>query len=157
VQALAASAQKCLTKWYGASPERGGSYFRDETPGCSADLFIGTPAEHDARCAELIPAPLPKLDGSGGDDFLVKLLASAKPYAIKAFMNPLPLPGAFNSRAWRGAEIPAANGHGSARGLARIYSALACGGSLDGACPRAAIDRARVEQRHGPDTIPIMP
>jgi CubicO group peptidase (beta-lactamase class C family) len=139
-----------------------GTYFRDEVAGpLGADIFIGTPAEHDARCAELIPAPLPKLDGSGGDaDFLTKLLASAKPYAIKAFMNPLPLPGAFNSRAWRGAEIPAANGHGSARGLARVYSSLACGGAIDGVhvLSQDAIDRARVEQRHGLDhVIPIMP
>ena len=110
-----------------------GTYFRDEIAGpLGADIYIGTPAEHDARIAELIPAPLPKLDGSGDDDCFAKLLASAKPYALKAFMNPLPLPGAFNSRAWRGAEIPAANGHGSARGLARIYTALACGGDVDG-------------------------
>jgi CubicO group peptidase (beta-lactamase class C family) len=36
-----------------------------------------------------------------------------------------------NDRDWRKAEIPAANGHGNAEGLARIYGALANGGRLD--------------------------
>ena len=138
-----------------------GRYFRDEIAGpLGADFFIGTPAPLDARIAELIPAPLPKLDGSGGDDFLRTLIASAKPYAIKAFMNPLMLPGAFNTRAWRGAEIPAANGHGSARGIARVYDALANGGATGGVhvLSRDAIDRARSPQRSGPDlVIPMLP
>jgi CubicO group peptidase (beta-lactamase class C family) len=34
------------------------------------------------------------------------------------------------TRAWRAAEIPAANGHGNARSMARIHSVLACGGAL---------------------------
>ena len=33
---------------------------------------------------------------------------------------------------WREAEIPAANGHGNARSVARIHSAIACGGEVDG-------------------------
>jgi CubicO group peptidase (beta-lactamase class C family) len=137
-----------------------GTYFRDEIAGpLGADLHIGTPAAHDARIAELIPAPLPKL-GAGDDDFFAKLIAGAKPYALKAFMNPMVLPGVFNSRDWRGAEIPAANGHGSARGIARIYSALANGGAIDGVhvLSPEQIDRARTPQRSGPDlVIPVMP
>ncbi len=139
-----------------------GTYFRDEiaTP-LGADLFIGTPAEYDARIADLIPGAMPTLDGSGGgEDMLSKILASAKPYALKAFMNPFLLPAAFNSREWRGAEIPAANGHGSARGVARIYTALANGGAIDGVhvLSQDAIDRARAPQRSGPDlVIPMLP
>jgi len=38
----------------------------------------------------------------------------------------------INSRGWRGAEIPAANGHTTARALARLYGALARGGEIDG-------------------------
>jgi CubicO group peptidase (beta-lactamase class C family) len=37
-----------------------------------------------------------------------------------------------NSRAWRAAEIPAANGQASAMGLARIYAMLAGRGTLEG-------------------------
>lgn len=33
------------------------------------------------------------------------------------------------TRAWRAAEIPAANGQGNARSMARIHSVLACGGA----------------------------
>ncbi|MGE3779773.1 MAG: hypothetical protein AB7F89_21480, partial [Pirellulaceae bacterium] len=33
---------------------------------------------------------------------------------------------------WRRADIGAANGHGNARSVARIQSALACGGEVDG-------------------------
>ncbi|MEZ5560490.1 MAG: serine hydrolase [Pseudomonadales bacterium] len=35
------------------------------------------------------------------------------------------------SSAWRSAEIAASNGHGNARGIARIYAALAGGGRVD--------------------------
>ena len=38
------------------------------------------------------------------------------------------LAGTVNSREWRAAELPAANGHGNGRSLATIYSALARGG-----------------------------
>jgi CubicO group peptidase (beta-lactamase class C family) len=60
-----------------------------------------------------------------------------------------------NTRAWRGAEIPAANGHGTARALARIYGALAGGGSLDGVqvLAPASIERASAEQSFGTDLV----
>jgi CubicO group peptidase (beta-lactamase class C family) len=37
-----------------------------------------------------------------------------------------------NSAAYRAAEIPAVNGHGTARAIARFYGGLAAGGELDG-------------------------
>ena len=47
-------------------------------------------------------------------------------------MNP-PLDAmAPRTAAWREAEIPAANGHGNARSVARIHSAIACAGEVDG-------------------------
>lgn len=42
----------------------------------------------------------------------------------KAFTNPMSLMVGTNGSAWRGAEIPAANGHASARDLARVYDAV---------------------------------
>ena len=36
------------------------------------------------------------------------------------------------TRAWRGAEIPAAGGTGNARSVGRVHSALANGGEVDG-------------------------
>jgi CubicO group peptidase (beta-lactamase class C family) len=72
-----------------------------------------------------------------------------------AFVNPPQERGAVNSRAWRAAEIPAANGHGTARGLARIYGALSRGGELDGVriLEPETIDNAIVEQAFGPDAV----
>jgi CubicO group peptidase (beta-lactamase class C family) len=52
---------------------------------------------------------------------------------MMALTNPAQRPGAPNARAWRAAEIPAANGQASAMGLARLYAALAGGGELEGA------------------------
>ena len=42
------------------------------------------------------------------------------------------IPGLVNSEQFRKAVFPSANGHGNARGIARIYAALANGGEIDG-------------------------
>ncbi|MGH2899638.1 MAG: serine hydrolase, partial [Solirubrobacteraceae bacterium] len=57
--------------------------------------------------------------------------------------------------AWRAAEIPAGNGHGTARGLARIYGALAREGELDGVnvLSPAQIALANTEQSYGEDQV----
>jgi CubicO group peptidase (beta-lactamase class C family) len=71
------------------------------------------------------------------------------------FNNPPQAPGAVNTREWRAAEIPAGNGHGTARSLARIYGALARGGELDGVriLEEQTIDAAIAEQAFGPDAV----
>ena len=63
--------------------------------------------------------------------------------------------GAVNSRAWRGAEIPAANGHTNARALARLYGALACGGEVDGVrvLSREGVTRSYTEESFGKDEV----
>jgi CubicO group peptidase (beta-lactamase class C family) len=55
------------------------------------------------------------------------------PAARTALTNPQQNPEAPNARAWRAAEIPAANGQASAMGLARVYAMLVSDGALDGA------------------------
>jgi CubicO group peptidase (beta-lactamase class C family) len=69
------------------------------------------------------------------------------------------LPETTNSRAWRGAEIPGANGHSTARALARIYGALACGGQLDGVkiLSTASLPRLYTEQSNGIDEVLKLP
>lgn len=44
----------------------------------------------------------------------------------------MPKSETFNSHDWRRAEIPGANGHGTARAVGRFYGALARGGEIDG-------------------------
>jgi CubicO group peptidase (beta-lactamase class C family) len=72
-----------------------------------------------------------------------------------AFGNPPGRSGDVNTREWRAAEIPAANGHGTARAVARIYAALARGGELEGVRILApeSIERATTEQAVGPDAV----
>lgn len=131
-----------------------GAFCREEFASpLGLDFHIGLEPKHDSRCAEVIAAPPPP---SGQPN---PLAANENPESItmKAINNP---PGALrlssvNSRPWRGAEIPAANGHTNARAMARFYAALACGGELDGVrvMSRAQVQRCYEEQSYGPDAV----
>ena len=93
-----------------------GTYFREEVAEpLAADFHIGFGPEFDDRCAEVI-TPKPAADGT-----MSPMAARTGGMARGA-----------NTRRWRSAEVPAANGHGSARGVARVYAALGHGGELDG-------------------------
>jgi CubicO group peptidase (beta-lactamase class C family) len=61
----------------------------------------------------------------------------------------------MNTRAWRAAEVPSTNGYGTARAVARLYSALATDGRLDGVhvLGTETIARAITEQVNGPDLV----
>lgn len=56
----------------------------------------------------------------------------------------------MNSSIWRKSEIASGNGHGNARGVARIYGALGNGGSMDGVTlmSKAGIEAMIVEQHN---------
>ena len=67
-----------------------------------------------------------------------------------------PITGAeCNTRQWRAAEIPAAGGTGNARSVARVHSALANGGTVDGVTLLSpeGVERIFVEQAHGVDAV----
>jgi CubicO group peptidase (beta-lactamase class C family) len=130
-----------------------GVYFRDEVARpLGLDFWIGLPDSEHARCADMIPAP-PTPPGAP-NPFAA---AAANPESLvgRVFGNPPLEPGSVNTPEWRRAEIPAANGHGTARSLARVYGALAVGGTLDGAqvLSRAQIERASAEQAFGNDEV----
>jgi len=98
-----------------------GAFVREEIAApLDADVFIGLPRSQEPRVAEMIGpksvAPVPPLSE----------------IAALCLVNPQQNPEAPNTRAWRAAAIPAANGQASAMGLARIYAALAGDGSLEG-------------------------
>jgi CubicO group peptidase (beta-lactamase class C family) len=86
---------------------------------------------------------------------LNEILKDLDSMLAKAFTNPMVPLTAVNTREWRAAEIPAANGHTNARALARVYGALACGGVLDGVevMSPAAIELGHTKQSDGPDAI----
>ena len=97
-----------------------GEFVRDEIAGpLGVDFFIGLPDSEDRRTADLLAAPgAGPIGVSTQDNLAARALGLAAPR----------LAGTVNSREWRAAELPAANGHGNGRSLATIYSALAQGG-----------------------------
>jgi CubicO group peptidase (beta-lactamase class C family) len=132
-----------------------GAFLRDEVTGpLRADFFIAVPEETDGRVAEVLPPPPP-----GEPTIWDTLLADPESVSGRTFLNPPRPLGLVNTRAWRAAEIPAANGHTSARGVARIYAALARGGELDGVrlLAPATIERAIEEQSRGRDAVLTLP
>ena len=132
-----------------------GAFLRDEVTGpLRADFFIGVPEEADERAAEVLP-PSPPSDATIWDT----ILADPESISGRTFLNPPRTADLVNTRAWRAAEIPAANGHTSARGVARVYAALARGGELDGVrlLVPATIERAIEEQSRGRDAVLTLP
>jgi CubicO group peptidase (beta-lactamase class C family) len=139
-----------------------GTWFRENVAGpLGADYHIGFGPELDARVSDLYGTIAPPSPAKGGPiipgplgDFL-RDMTDPTTMAGAAFLNPPGGADRVNTRAWRAAEIPAANGHGTATALARIYGALARGGELDGVrlLQRESIDRARTEQAFGPDAV----
>lgn len=131
-----------------------GTFFKEEVAGpLGADFHIGLAAEHDGRVAELIPPVMRKPGDAGYVD-----PADMSEIARK-MGNPMMSAEVATQRAWRAAEIPAANGHGNARSVARIVAALACGGTLDGVrlLGMETIEKAIEEQISGTDLVLQMP
>jgi len=129
-----------------------GRFFQEEIAGpLEADVHIGTGPTLDARVAEVVPAPPPE---PGEVNPLLELLKNPTSVAARAFLNPALPPDVVNTTQWRRAEIPAANAHASARGLAQVYGAVA---SPEHAATEVlaaeGIERAGVEERSGPDLI----
>ena len=64
-----------------------------------------------------------------------------------------------HSAEWARAEIPAAGGTGNARSVARVHSALACGGAVDGVriLSPEGVERALEVQTDGKDLVLGMP
>ena len=96
-----------------------GRFLREEVCGpLGLDFHIGLGPTERARAADLAG-----LSDAAWQD------KSAPDLYRRAISNP---PGAFdpavvNGTAWRAAEVPAVNGHGTARGAAGLYAALASG------------------------------
>jgi CubicO group peptidase (beta-lactamase class C family) len=99
-------------------------FVRDEIAGpLGADFQIGArPADYD-RIAEIIPPPPLELP--------LDQLPEDSPMR-KTFSGPPPNAEAANTPAWREADMGALNGHGNARSLAAIQSAISLGGTTRG-------------------------
>jgi CubicO group peptidase (beta-lactamase class C family) len=127
-----------------------GTVFREEiAEPLGADFHIGLPASEDARVAELIPPPKGQAAGDGEQTEVQKV----------SFNNPVIDVSATRTRAWRGAEIPAAGGTGNARAVAQIHTILANGGVAQGKrfLSEAGCRKALELQIEGRDLVLGMP
>jgi CubicO group peptidase (beta-lactamase class C family) len=94
------------------------------------ELYIGVPDNALARVATLY------MEGaeSAPDISILDQPMSEEERMLKhGVFNPSGFSslGVLNTRAWRQAQIPSTNGHGTARGIAHLYSILASGGSSE--------------------------
>lgn len=126
-----------------------GTFFREEvaTP-LNADFHIGLAEEHEPRVARIIPPESPPFEPGS---LLEKASTNPRGYT--------PDLANTNSRAWRAAEIPASNGHGNARSVARVMAVLACGGELEEVrlLTLSTIEKAIEEQYYGTDVVLGLP
>ena len=104
----------------GRSP---GARLREVVDPLDADIWFGVPDHLLDRCAEVVWAP-----GSGtpGPPPTVEDLDHETTMRVLAHYNPPGYSsiGLVNTAMWRQAQVPSTNGHGSARGVARLYAAL---------------------------------
>ncbi|WP_182348463.1 serine hydrolase domain-containing protein [Tomitella gaofuii] len=115
-----------------------------------ADFQIGASDRDRGRIAEIVPPPpLPlELDTLDADSPM-----------LKTFTGPPANAEAANTDAWRRADMGALNGHGNARSVARIMSAITSGGTVDGnrLLSQSTIDLIFDEQSNGTDLVLGMP
>jgi len=119
-------------------------FSREVAEPLDAEFYLGLPAQHEGRVATNYPATtserllkvVPKLLFHRGTDGRVYRQVALGRDAARAFANPRELGvsgiGNFNLRRVHALELPWANGIGNARGLCRVYSALANDGEVDG-------------------------
>ena len=100
-----------------------------------ADFQIGAADSDWGRIAPVVPPPPVPVD--------LGALDMDSP-AVKTFTGPAPDAEDANTPGWRRADIGAANGHGNARSVAKIMSAVARGGEAGGV------------RLLGPDTIELI-
>lgn len=115
-----------------------------------ADFQIGASESDDERIAEIIPPPpLPfDLAALPPDDPMLKTMTGPVADASKA-----------NTTAWRRADMGGLNGHGNARSLARMLSAISTSGTANGVrlLSPETIELIFQEQADGPDVVLKVP
>jgi len=127
-----------------------GTFFREDIAApLGADFHIGVAPVDFHRIGELV--------SEGGN--LARELGGGNSLAARTFGNFSPGPDAPASAAWRQAEIPAANGHGNARSVARVQSVVANLGSAFGVelMSEAGARRVFDEQTNGQDLVLGLP
>lgn len=92
---------------------------REVTGPLGIDFTIGLPEQEAGRAAELVHPPTT----AAGEQAAV--FSQLPPAAQAALANPLVGAAEAGTRQWRAAQLPAANGHGTARAVAALYGIFA--------------------------------
>lgn len=92
---------------------------REVTGPLGIDFAIGLPQKEAGRVAELVQPPV------AASSEQAAVFSQLAPAALAALTNPTVGAAQANSPEWRAAEIPAANGHGTARAVAALYGVFA--------------------------------
>ncbi|MEU1994350.1 serine hydrolase domain-containing protein [Nocardia gamkensis] len=141
-----------------------GRFLAEEIAGpLDIDFFIGLPPAAQHRVSRLVFAPAPDLSEVPEENVpesLRPLLAAMRdPRALvnRAFQITDPADIDFDSPTVQAAELPASNGIGTARGLARLYAALV--GEVDGLrlLTDDTLAAATREQVAGTDRVLMLP
>lgn len=131
-----------------------GEFLRQEIAGpLDADFHLGVRAEDDSRVADFVwldeLGHVPSPDRS--------TLSDEQLMVYHTYFNPAGASGhgTVNATAWRRAEYPSTNGHGTALGIARAYSLVAEGGVAGGKrlLSRAVLEEAAREHSCGTDAV----
>ncbi|MCE2425018.1 MAG: beta-lactamase family protein [Pseudomonadales bacterium] len=129
-----------------------GTFFREEiAEPLGADFHIGVARSEFDRVAQMIPEePAEGGEGPFGDpDSIPGRVFASAPAGTEA----------VNTPGWRRAEIPAAGGHGNARGVVRAQTPLANDGRAFGV-EVLSPESCRLmleEQTNGPDAVLMLP
>ena len=145
-----------------------GTYFKEEIADpLNIDFHIGLPESEFVRCADMLMLPMENIKLPG--EFLKFIPNFFLPQKIQNFKAAL-LSGDFmeafqtreedddnyvNSLDWRVAEIPSANGHGTAKSLATLFGILSNGCSRDGISimSESSLQNAIRPHSSGPDSV----
>lgn len=145
-----------------------GTYFKEEIADpLNIDFHIGLAESEIVRCADMLMLPMENIKLPG--EFLKFLPNFFLPQKLQNFKAAL-LSGDFmeafqtreedddnyvNSLDWRVAEIPSANGHGTAKSLATLYGILSNGCSRDGISimSESSLQNAIRPHSSGPDSV----
>ncbi len=128
-----------------------GEWLRREVAGpLGADLHWGMGPSDQARCAQVVwqsemdPPTDPEVLGGLTDEQRMIVLGYVNPPGASSI-------GVVNTPEWRATQVPSTNLHATARGVARLYAALAAGGTLDAVevCPTDVLAEATRTQSEG--------
>ncbi len=127
-----------------------GTFFRSHlAEPLDAEFWIGVPREIDARIAPLIAAP----------DESAEVARPRPALAAQTLFNPVISAEATGLPFWRRAEVPAANGHGNARGVATIQALVSGRGEALGKrlLSERAVSSIFSEQANAVDLVLLTP